>query len=114
MTFVEDNPVAIDFPETSWEKWMKPGAEGRVKIVTTQGKRFRLMELPAGFDEENWCVKGHDGYVVEGEFLIIFEDGGTAACNPGMAFCIPEGVPHRSQGAEKSRTSVVVVDGADK
>lgn len=114
MTFVDHNQVAIDFPEIHWEKWTKPGAEGRVKIITTQGKRFRIMELPAGFNEEKWCLKGHDGYVLEGEFVIIFEDGGTAACSPGMAFCIPGGIPHRSRGSDKSPTKVVVVDGADK
>lgn len=101
--------VGIDFPSIEWEKWDKPGAVGRVKIVNTQGKRFRMLELPAGFDEENWCLRGHDGYVLEGEFTVLFADR-EVPCRPGMSFCIPDGVEHRSRGSQSGQTVVVVVD----
>lgn len=107
-----DDAVAVDFPGTEWEAWTKPGAHGRVKIARTQGKRFRLLELPPGFDEHHWCLKGHDGYVLEGEFTILFEER-AEPCAPGMAFCIPDGIPHRSRGAVNGPTVVVVVDKDD-
>jgi len=114
MTFVDRQIVAVDFPNIPWTTWKKPGAEGRGKLLHTQGKRFRILELPPGFDEESWCDRGHDGYVIEGEFMTIFEDGGTASCKPGMAFCIPDGVAHRSKGSTTSKTVVVVVDEENK
>ena len=46
MTFVDRQIVAVDFPNIPWTTWKKPGAEGRVKLLNTQGKRFRILELP--------------------------------------------------------------------
>lgn len=107
-----DGPqISIDFPRADWQPWTKPGAHGRVKTAQTQGKRFRLLELPPGFDEEHWCTRAHDGYVLEGEFTILFSDR-VESCRPGMAFCIPED-PHRSRGSVDSSTLVVVVDTVD-
>lgn len=109
MNVDEPQSVAIPFPDIDWQNWDKPGAVGRVKIGLTQGKRFRLLELPPGFDEEHLCLRGHDGFVLEGEFSIIFEDR-EVRCAPGMAFCIPDGDPHRSRGSVDGPTVVVVVD----
>jgi mannose-6-phosphate isomerase-like protein (cupin superfamily) len=101
--------VGIDFPETEWVRWDKPGAVGRVKIQYTQGKRLRILELPAGFNEEHWCLKGHWGYVIQGEFTIHFK-GRKVVCRPGMGFVIPDGDPHRSQGGNDEPTVVFVID----
>ncbi len=101
--------VGIDFPAAEWEVWEKPGAVGRVKIAYVGGKRLRLLELPPGFNEENWCLRGHIGYVLRGEFVIHFQNR-TVRCKPGMGFVIPDGDPHRSQGMEGEPTVVFVVD----
>ncbi|AYA15074.1 cupin domain-containing protein [Streptomyces alfalfae] len=101
--------VGIDFDAIPWEKWHKPGADGRVKIAYTQGMRARLMELPAGFDEQEWCTRGHQGYVLQGEFTIHFDDR-SVPCRPGMGFLIPGEERHRSQGAEGEPTVVFVID----
>ncbi len=102
-------PVGIDFPNQDWEAWHKPGAEGRVKIAYVAGQRLRLLELPPGFDEQHWCLVGHTGYVLQGEFTIHFKDR-SVACRPGMAFVIPDDEEHRSSGAEGEATVVYVVD----
>ena len=102
-------PVGIDFPATEWEKWDKPGAEGRVKIAYVGGQRLRLLELPAGFDEHHWCLRGHTGYVLRGEFTIHFRDR-SVPCRPGMGFVIPDDEEHRSQGSADEPTVVFVVD----
>lgn len=101
--------VGIDFDTIPWEKWHKPGADGRVKIARTQGLRVRLMELPAGFNEEEWCTRGHQGYVLQGEFTIHFDDR-SVPCRPGMGFIIPGDERHRSQGADGEPTVVYVID----
>ncbi|MFB7504156.1 MULTISPECIES: cupin domain-containing protein [Streptomyces] len=101
--------VGIDFENIPWEKWEKPGADGRVKIAHADGRRVRLLELPAGFDEETWCERDHLGYVLQGEFTIHFDDE-SVACRPGMGFVIPGHRRHRSQGAQGEQTVVYVID----
>lgn len=102
----------IDFPNMEWTSWEKPGANGRVKISYIGNKRLRLLELPPGFNEEHWCLKGHVGYVLQGEFTIHYEDR-KVSCSPGMGFVIPDGDPHRSQGMEGNPTLVFVLDEMD-
>lgn len=105
----EPQQVGIDFPEMPWERWQKPGAEGRVKMTHIGEKRVRILELPAGFSEEEWCVRGHVGYVLKGQFTIEFQ-GHEVTCGPGMGFVIPDGDPHRSRGLPGDPTTVFVVD----
>ena len=109
MSKISYDPVAFDTESALWESWAKPGANGRVKIFHSNGKRMRLLELPPGFDEEHWCLVGHQGYVLEGNFTIIFDDQ-SIDCRPGAAFSIPDGVRHRSRGSAEGRTLVFVVD----
>jgi Cupin domain len=109
MTTKTYDPVVVDLDAVDWKRWDKPGANGRVKLFNSNGKRLRLLELPPGFNEENWCVVGHQGYVFEGRFIIQLDDR-EFQCGPGMAFSIPDGVRHRSRGAQDSRTLVFVVD----
>lgn len=101
--------VTFDAEAALWERWVKPGANGRVKCFFSNGKRMRLLELPPGFDEQNWCLAGHQGLVLEGRFTIIFDDA-SYDCFPGNVFSIPDGVRHRSRGATDSKTLVFVVD----
>lgn len=104
--------VSFDAESEPWIPWTKPGANGRVKTFISNGKRLRLLELPPGFDEEHWCLVGHQGFVLEGRFTIIF-DSAAFDCGPGMAFSIPDGVRHRSKGATDGPTRVFVVDSAE-
>ncbi|MGR5502016.1 cupin domain-containing protein [Vibrio sp. DNB22_10_4] len=101
--------VVYKAQKADWEKWAKPGAEGRVKIFNSNGKRIRMLELPAGFDEEHLCLIGHQGYVLTGSFTIIVQ-GKEHKCEPGDFFSIPDGVPHRSKGDDNDKTTVFVVD----
>ncbi|MDJ0946580.1 MAG: cupin domain-containing protein [Kiloniellales bacterium] len=103
------DPVTFSLDKAPWTAWSKPGADGRVKIFEANGKRIRLLELPPGFNEEHWCLVGHQGYVLKGRFTIIFDDA-SFDCEPDMAFSIPDGVRHRSRGSSDSETLVFVVD----
>ena len=102
--------VGIPLSKTDWEAWVKPGAMGRVKLARVFGKRVRILELPEGFDEENWCEKGHQGYVLKGSFTITFETGDEFVCEEGDAFVIPDDIKHRSRGTKDGQTVVFVVD----
>lgn len=103
--------ATFDMEEAPWQSWTKLGANGRVKLTVSNGKRLRLLELPVGFDEQHWCTIGHQGYVLQGHFTIIFDDA-AHECRPGSAFSIPDGVRHRSKGASDMTTLVFVVDDA--
>jgi hypothetical protein len=101
--------VNINFDEIPWQIWEKPGAIGRVKMIFSNGKRVRMLELPAGFKEEKWCLIGHQGFVLSGKFTIQFEKE-DYDCEPGMGFIIPDGIKHRSRGRDDEKTVVFVID----
>ena len=63
----------IDFAALPWEE--SPASVGvRFKRVVRAGRRVRLVEFTKLFVEHDWCVKGHIGYVIEGEIEIAFDD----------------------------------------
>lgn len=102
--------VRINLPEMKWQAWSKPGATGRVKMTRAFGKRVRVLELPPGFDEETWCDKGHQGFVLKGEFTVTLETGAEYTCKKDDAFVIPDKIRHRSRGTKSEATIVFVVD----
>jgi len=102
--------VCIHLPHMGWQAWEKPGASGRVKLARAFGKRVRILELPAGFDEQAWCDKGHQGLVLEGQFTVTLETGDEYTCRKDDAFVIPDRVRHRSRGSQAEPTVVFVVD----
>jgi hypothetical protein len=102
--------VCINLPGMGWEAWEKPGAVGRVKLARAFGKRVRVLELPAGFDEQTWCDRGHQGLVLQGEFTVTLETGDEFVCRQDDAFVIPDQVKHRSRGTRDRKTVVFVVD----
>lgn len=83
----------IDFERIEWQP-MAPGA--RHKPVERSGKRIRLVEFTDAFVEQDWCAKGHVGYVLDGELEIAFEHQ-TVRLAPGDGFVIEGG------GAEKHK-----------
>ena len=66
------NEVKVMFQELSWEE---PGAGVRFKAFTRDGKRIRLVEFTKEFIEQEWCEKGHIGYVLEGTLEVSFPQG---------------------------------------
>jgi len=79
----------VDSPRVGFEtiQWqiMAPGA--RHRMVERDGKRIRLVELTDSFIENDWCLKGHVGYLIEGELEFTFESG-TERLKPGDGFLI--------------------------
>src|SRR5262245_43095285 len=63
--------AAIRFDAIEWES---VGERARQKRVVVDGSVLRLLQLDAGFQEPDWCLKGHVGYVVAGSLRIQFSD----------------------------------------
>lgn len=63
------NKNLIKFEDLEWNK----PKEGVGQKIYTDGKiRIRLLRFNEGFIEEDWCTKGHIGYVLDGEMRIDF------------------------------------------
>ena len=74
--------------------WIEPALGVRFKSILKDDKKLRLVEFTEEFIEENWCTKGHIGFIVEGEMEINF-NGVINKFNAGDALFIPEGENHR-------------------
>ena len=57
----------IKFKQLAWEI---PRQGVKQKIHSNGQSRLRLIQFDDTFVEEDWCSKGHVGYVVEGEMTI--------------------------------------------
>jgi len=60
---IEFENIKLETPKTGVEQ----------KIFLKAGQRIRLVRFFDDFIEENWCAKGHIGYVTDGEMTIEFK-----------------------------------------
>jgi len=86
--------------------WSSPATGVRLKAHRHGDRQLRLLEFTDQFVEPDWCVKGHVGYVLEGQLEIDFH-GNKIIFNPGDGIFIPPGEEHKHMG--KSLTDVVRV-----
>lgn len=85
-------------------KWENASTGARFKVFREDGKQIRLLEFTADFVEEDWCVKNHIGFVLEGSLEINF--GGTIVnFTAGQGIFILEG--ENNQHKARSVTTVV-------
>ncbi len=54
--------------------WDESVEDVRSKAAVRNGKKLRLVEFKDSFTENEWCMKGHIGYVLDGEMEIAFPD----------------------------------------
>jgi ethanolamine utilization protein EutQ (cupin superfamily) len=90
----------IDFESMDW---VEPGGGVRVKVSEQGGKRVRLLELGKEFIEEDWCEKGHVGYVLEGKMEIDF-DREVIEFGAGDVLIIPAGSEHKHKARVLTET----------
>ena len=63
------NNHLIDFEKMEWIN----GSTGiRYKKFINGNQQLRLVEFSEGFIETDWCLKGHAGIVLDGEFTLDF------------------------------------------
>jgi hypothetical protein len=87
----------VEFEEMPWET---PAPGVRFKAVSREGRKLRVVEFTSDFVEEDWCTKGHVGYVLEGTLEVSFPHG-IARFSAGDGIFILGGE------AEKHKASVV-------
>jgi len=77
----------IEFEELEWVQ----GATGaRYKEYIQGDQKMRLVEFSYGFNEEDWCIKGHIGFVIKGSMKIDFS-GNVVSYHSGDGLWIAEG-----------------------
>jgi quercetin dioxygenase-like cupin family protein len=84
--------------------WQTPRAGARVKICETDGKQIRLLEFTPAFRHPEWCERGHQGVVLEGEMRIEFANGADVIYRAGELLHIPAGEPDRHRPSALSET----------
>ena len=62
--------ILIDFEKIEWQK---PFENIRFKVFVKGNQQIRLLEFLEGYEEKEWCTKGHMGHVLEGEFTLYFK-----------------------------------------
>jgi len=85
----------IDFDDLPWESPL-PGV--RFKAFMHGARQVRLLEFSPGFEEPDWCTRGHAGRVLEGSLTLRFRDGDEHRLVTGDTFSIEAGDPrgHRA------------------
>jgi hypothetical protein len=65
------NEAKINFAELAWDESL---VGARSKTAIRESRKLRLVEFTSEFVEQDWCIKGHLGYVLDGELEITFSD----------------------------------------
>ncbi len=97
----------VDFDSLPWES---PIDGVRFKAFEEAGRRIRLVEFEKGFVEPDWCLKGHIGYVLEGQIDVDF-DGEIVHYSKGDGVFILKGGEHKHKATVVSEvTRLILVD----
>lgn len=78
----------LDFEKIPWSQ-TAPGL--RVKELTRGSCKLRLAEFSEGFDEPDWCPRGHLGIVLNGIARVVFHNGIETIFQEGEIIDIPAG-----------------------
>lgn len=74
-------------------EWHEAGDGMRYKLSPHGDMQVRLVEWDKSMLHAAWCLKGHIGYVIEGEMDIDYS-GTVEHYGPGDCLLIPEGETH--------------------
>lgn len=105
-----------DFPFDTirWESQpavTQPGRSGvaTVKTVHLGDMRLRRIEFSAGYCAEEWCSKGHVGFVLSGSLSLVLENGQVVEVPAGDSFHVGDDRdPHRAES--QSGATAILVD----
>jgi len=95
----------VDFELMPWEQ---KSTGVRCKAHEQDGRRVRLAEFTKDFVEQDWCTKGHIGYVLDGEMAVDFH-GRVVAFRPGDGLFIPPGREHGHKARVLTESVTVVL-----
>ena len=83
-------------------EWESPQEGVEQKVYATNNRKLRLLRFSDSFVENEWCNKGHVGFVLKGEMKVDF-NGNMKSYREGDGLWIDEG--------EKSKHKVVMERG---
>lgn len=90
--------------------WSSPAPGVREKAAAVGKQRLRLVEFTPEFVEEDWCTRGHIGYMLDGELEIAFDDH-TIRLGKGDGLFIPSGEASRHKAtALTSVARLILID----
>ena len=95
----------VDFDSMPWQT---PAAGVRFKACERDGRRLRLAEFTEEFVEQDWCTKGHIGYILKGQMEIDF-DGNVIVVGAGDGLFIPAGREHNHKARVLTDTVQMVL-----
>ena len=99
------NDVLVSFKSM---KWQNPAPGIRYKEYIKDNQRIRLVEFSEDFVEQDWCTKGHIGYILEGSISIDF-NGRLITFKSGDGVFIPEGEGDRHKGKVAKGERVLII-----
>ena len=97
----------LDLNIVPWESPIN-GLRFKRYIQKSHNQQIRLVEFSKGFVEPNWCEKAHLGFVLQGEFQIIF-DSEVVFYKQGDVISIIEGKEHRHKISVLSNTVELIL-----
>jgi quercetin dioxygenase-like cupin family protein len=91
--------------------WESPARGVRYKAYIRGDHKVRLVEFSEGLSEEDWCTKGHIGYVLEGSFSIDF-NGNVIPFKAGDGIFIPAGKEnkHKAQSIKGEKALLILFE----
>ncbi len=96
------------FSETDWQQVSE---HARQKLIDNGEKRVRLLKLAPGFQELDWCRRGHTGYVIDGSLEIEFaDDKPNQTFSTGDAILVSQGEAHKARTGGGSALLFLVDD----
>lgn len=69
---------------------------------------MRLVEFSEGFIEPDWCMNGHAGYIIAGEFTLDF-NGRQERFKKGDILFIPTGEADKHKAVLKKGEQVLIL-----
>jgi hypothetical protein len=84
-------PFRFSLSDLPWTQ-IAPGL--REKTHVSGSNHFRIVEFSLSFQEPEWCLKRHAGFVMSGE-IVVNVAGQRVTYRQGDVIDLPPGVRHR-------------------
>jgi quercetin dioxygenase-like cupin family protein len=100
--------VPVHFDDLPWES---PSPGVRFKTLVRGAQRLRLLEFAEGFEEPDWCTKGHAFYVLEGSLTLRTKNGETRINAGDVGFLSAgAGDAHKAILGQKERARLLLFE----
>ena len=99
------NNHQIHFDNIEWTN-AAPGL--RYKVFVHGNQRLRLVEYSDGFVEQNGCINGHAGIVLDGSFALHFNNN-VERYNKGDVIFIPNGESNKHKAVLAKNEKVTLL-----